>query len=164
VRKKVKSFTLDEEIYNSLMAKFKEHKVEGSLSLFVHNSMKELLEYITGIKEELEIKKSAYNVPLSFVIDEVVKNPLLIGHTQSLEFRDQNSSDGSGYLSKYEIDVEEWNDKYEAQKMKVSVEFYVFLKTNLYDLSPNGKYLVNRETGKKYIPVDRTRLVEIDIV
>ncbi len=162
MRKKVKSFTLDGGIYDSLGAILKEHKVEGSLSLFVHNSIKEFLKYITGIKEELKIRQHTFNVPLSYIIDEIIKNPLLMGRTESQDIENPKSPYGGDYISKYEIDVEEWNDKYEAEKRKVSLEFYAFLKTDLYELSGNKKYLIHKETGKKYIPVDRDRLVEID--
>jgi hypothetical protein len=161
MRKKVKSFTLDEDIYISLATVFKENKVEGSLSLFVHNCLKELLEYINGIKQEVEIRH--FNVPLSYIIDEMVKNPLLLGRTTDQEHEDPKSEYGDHFISKYEIDAEGWNDKYEAEKMKVSLEFYAFLKTNLYELSVNKKYLIHKETGKRYLPVDSQKLVEIAI-
>jgi hypothetical protein len=159
VRKKVKSFTVDEEVYASLAGVLKETNPEGSLSLFVHNCMKEFLDYINGIKEELKFRN--YSVPLTYVIDEIIKNPLLMGRTESEEFEDPKSPYGTHYISKYEIDAEEWNDKYEAEKRKISIELYSFLKTDLYELSANKKYLIHKETGKKYIPVDRNRLVEL---
>jgi hypothetical protein len=143
MKKKIKSFTLDGEIYDSLVAIFKKHKVEGSLSLFVHNSLKELLTYITEIKKELEIRRHDYNVPLSYIIEEIIKNPLLVGRTESEEYEDPKSEDGYHFISKYEIDAEEWNDKYEAEKMRVSLEFYAFLKTGLYEPSANRKYLIH---------------------
>lgn len=162
MRKKIKSFTLNEEIYNSLVTIFREHKVEGSLSLFVHNSMKEFLDYINGIKKEVVFKH--YKVPMSYIVGEIIKNPLLMGRTEDVDIEDPKSPSpyGDDYISKYAIDAEEWNDKYEAEKRKVSIEFYSFLKTDLYELSANKKYLINKETGKKYIPFDRARLVEID--
>jgi hypothetical protein len=68
--KKIKTFTVDEGIYNGLIAKFKENKVEVSVSLYLNNCLKDLLRYLEFIEKEL--RRAGYTVPMNFVIKEEI--------------------------------------------------------------------------------------------
>jgi len=162
--KKVKSFNVDGEVYSELVDMLKKNKVEGSLSLFVDNSLKILLAYLKEVNAFLlmrkKLKDSTYGVPLSYIINEIVNNPSLL-ETRKLEEMIDTLDESHGMNTEYVM--EEWNDQYEAEQKKIPVEFYPFVKDGQYALAQNKKYIINKETGKKYISLGKDRLVPIDI-
>ncbi len=143
--KKIKSFTVDEDIYNSLVTKFKKSKVEVSVSLYLNNCLKDLLKYFEFIEKEL--RKRGYTVPMAFVIKEMVETPHIHipgeGHIEP--------EDASMEL---EINLEGWQNDYEADQKGIPREMYPWLKdgTN-YVLSPDKKYLIREGLGVKFIPI-----------
>jgi hypothetical protein len=105
--KKIKTFTVDEQSYDALMAIFRESKVETSVSHYLDKYVKELLAYFRAIKEGLE--DSTYTVPFSFIIDSVAKMP-------TVKLLDNGLAGGSGSLLSVELD--EWQKQYEEKTRK----------------------------------------------
>jgi hypothetical protein len=75
MRKKAKSFAVDEETYARLSEMFKENYVEVSISYSISRFMKDLLEYLQSIKNELE-GNASFTVPLAFIIENVARDTL----------------------------------------------------------------------------------------
>jgi hypothetical protein len=149
--RKIKTFNVEEDVYNKLLAIFKQYGVNASLSSFVNNCLGELLTHL----QEIEVMKKKYSeskLPMPFVINEMTKSlqnkksvlPMLfaVGHTEK---------DMQEY---YEEDLlTQWENDYEAQKLGISIEMYSHLKEGGYFLAPNKQYLIAEKTGKKYFVV-----------
>ena len=75
MRKKAKSFAVEEETYNQLSEIFKENYVEVSISYCINKYMKDLLEYLQSIKKELQDNDS-FTVPMAFIIENVARDTL----------------------------------------------------------------------------------------
>jgi len=54
------------------------------------------------------------------------------------------------------FELRDWQDDYESQRRRIPVVFVQMLKGGLYELSPDKRYLIEKETGKKYV-AGRTR-------
>lgn len=152
--KAVKSFTVEGDVYNSLVKIFKESGVDVSLSLFVNNCLRELSELLKMIKKEIKERKG-YSVPMSFIIKSIVESNDILG--VSKDWPDE-------LPERFEFMLHDWKDDYEAQQKKIPKEFYRFVQGGLFVLSPNKKYIIEKETGKKFItmgsslvPVDKIR-------
>ena len=104
--KKIKSFTVDEEIYNSLINKLKDRNIETSISSLLNKYLKELLDYIEAIEEELK-KSKEYTVPISFIINS-------LGDLYSFDvFKQQGKSEKRKLLKE---NIEKWQKKYDEDK------------------------------------------------
>jgi len=75
MRKKAKSFAVEEETYTQLSEIFKENYVEVSISYCINKYMKDLLEYLQSIKSSLKDNVS-FTVPLAFIIENVARDTL----------------------------------------------------------------------------------------
>jgi hypothetical protein len=75
MRKKAKSFAVEEEQYNELFNLFRENYVEISISYCINRYIKEFLEYLKSIKKELQ-KGASYTVPMSFIIETIAREPI----------------------------------------------------------------------------------------
>lgn len=75
MRKKAKSFAVEEETYTQLSEIFKENYVEVSISYCINKFMKDLLEYLQSVKAELKNNASC-TVPLAFIIENVARDTL----------------------------------------------------------------------------------------
>ena len=149
--KKIKSFTVEEDVYSSLVRVFKETGSDASVSLFISNCLTELLSFLEKVQKER--KESKFTVPMSFIIDSIVKSKDILGF-----YRDWPEE----LPDKTEFMLMEWQDDYEAKEKKIPVEFYQYIKSGLYVFSPNKKYLIEKKSGKRYMPVGRNRLVPLD--
>ncbi|MDD5009606.1 MAG: hypothetical protein PHU49_13130 [Syntrophorhabdaceae bacterium] len=104
--KKIKSFTVDEEIYNSLINKFKDRNIETSISFLLNKHLKELLDYIEAIEEELK-KSKEHTVPVSFIINS-------LGDLPNFDvFKQQGKSEKRKLLKE---NIEKWQKKYDEEK------------------------------------------------
>lgn len=150
--KKIKSFTVDEDIYNALVAKFKGSKVEVSVSLYLNNCLKDLLRYLEFMEKEL--KSAGYTVPMSFVIKEMVEASHIHIPGEGRQPEDA--------IQELQMNLLEWQDDYEADQKGIPRELYPHVRPGgLFVLSPDKRYVIHRELGKKFIPIDGTlRLIE----
>lgn len=71
MRKKVKSFAIDEEPYENLSSKFKENYVDVTISYCLNKHIKELLQYIEMVQKGIEA--SSHTIPMAFVIESVAR-------------------------------------------------------------------------------------------
>jgi hypothetical protein len=74
MRKKVKSFALEDGPYEQLYEMFKDNYVEIGPSYCINRYIKEFLVYLTSIKKALEGGR-AYTVPMSFIIETAAREP-----------------------------------------------------------------------------------------
>jgi hypothetical protein len=150
--KKIKSFTVDEDAYNSLVKLFKDAGTDVSVSMFVNNCLQQLSELLNKANKKLKGSK-AYTVPLPFIIKSIVESEDILGAGKDWP---------DDLPEKLEFMLGDWQNDYDAQKKKVPVEFYPFIKSGLYLLSPNKKYLIEKKTGNKYVSLGKNKLVPID--
>ena len=68
--KKIKSFTVDEEVYSALVSMFQRYKTGVSVSLFVNEKLKQLLVKLTEFENLLE--HSSLTLTMDYVINKVV--------------------------------------------------------------------------------------------
>jgi hypothetical protein len=72
---------------------------------------------------------------------------------------------GTEYPGIQESELEEeahyWRDEYEADKKKLSRAFVKHLRSGKFLLSQDRKYLINKETGKRYVDFAPNYIVEI---
>jgi hypothetical protein len=150
--KKIKSFTVEEDIYKRLVSMFKKHKAETSVSAYVNNKLKELLWNIEDI--EKGIKEMNYSIPMKFVIDDTVRgceNP----HRWSSE------PDESPGISELEHVLMITLDEYEADQKGIPREYYSWLKNDNYKLSKDKKFIIDKTTGKKFISIGASQIREV---
>ena len=139
-KKHIKTFSVDENIYSELVEIFKKSEPEVSLSYFVDKCLKDLHRYLKHIEEERG-KSDQYTVPMSFIIEEVVKAPII-------SLNDEIPLPG---MSEYVLtEIDEWNAEYEARKMHIPRIFYRMVKSGKFELSPDRKYVTNIKTKVKY--------------
>ena len=146
--KKIKTFTVDEGIYNGLISKFKENKVEVSVSLYLNNCLKDLLRYLEFIEKEL--RRAGYTVPMSFVIKEMVENP-------HIRIPGEGKEPDTAMLEQ-QMDLEEWQNDFEADQKDIPRVLYPWIKKKggPWVLSGDKRYVIDTTTGMKYIPIDGT--------
>ena len=143
--KKIKSFTVDEDIYNSLVNKFKENKVDASVSLYLNNCLKNLLMYLEFIERKLS--RGNYTVPMSFVIKEMVQNPHIFIPGEGHEPEDANFI--------VQMTMEEWQNDYDADQQGIPRDVYKYVREGAgFVLSANKRYVIDPRTGEKFIPIN----------
>jgi hypothetical protein len=74
MRKKAKSFAVEEEQYNELFGLFREYDVEVSISYCINRYIKEFLEYLKQIQKEIQ-KDVSLTVPMAFIIEFMAREP-----------------------------------------------------------------------------------------
>lgn len=148
--RKIKTFNVDEDVYNGLLSMFKKYEINASLSSFVNNCLIEVLSHIQEV-EALKQKHPDYKVPMSFVISEMTKS---LGNKKTMLPLLMISGTKHGYQELYDdLFLTKWEDEYEAQKLGIPVEMYFYIKEGGYLLAPNKQYLIHEKTGKKFIAV-----------
>jgi len=140
--KKIKSFTVDEDIYKRLISMFKKYKAETSISEYLNNKLKGLLWNLEDI--EKGIKEMNYSIPMKFVIDDMVRN-------YENPHRWSSEPDERTGVSALEQILMETHDDYEADKKGIPREFYRWLQSDRFNLSNDKKFLIDKKTGEKYI-------------
>ena len=189
--KKVKSFNVDEAAYNSMVALLKEYDTEASISSILDKCLKELLNYFKTMEAELRdsddrkeiiqfiIDKKAGSVLIPTPDketpgegDPLRGNPLMA--TKALEpqiyegMTVTDLSEDAGQMELPEIEeseldeeVQYWRDEYEANKKNLSRAFVKFLRSGKYILSTDRKFLIEKETGKRFVDLATNYIVEI---
>lgn len=151
-KKKIKTFSVDEGTYNSLVSMFKENGAEVSLSYFVDKCLKDLLKYLQTLEAQKKGSEK-YTVPMSFIIDTTVRTPI-ISMLDEIPFPGMTMMDLAG-------EIDEWQDEYESRKMNVRKEFYRMVKTGKFVLSPDRRYVTNIKTNIKYTLDDHGEIIEL---
>jgi hypothetical protein len=151
--KKIKSFTVDEDVYNRLVSIFKENRAETSISLYLNNNLKSLLELLEDL--EKGIKEMNYSIPMSYIIDEIVKNSEYSGRLSSEPYEEKL------LVSDLEMALNDWQKSYDADQKGIPYEYYDMIQTGKYVLSKDKKFIIEKETGKKYISQDNNRFMEV---
>lgn len=137
--KKIKAFSVEEKTYEELIKMFKESNTEVSLSYYVDKCLKDLHGYLVSMEKDK--KKRKCTVPLSFIIEEVVKSPVI-------SIGDEFSA--PGMFTDTFSEIGEWQMEYEARKMKLPRLFYRLIKSGKYKLTPDRKHIINLETKLRY--------------
>jgi len=143
--KKIKTFNVEEDIYDDLFKTFKKYKVNASLSSFVNSCLIELLTHLQEI-EQASKNNPAYKIPMSFIITDLMKG--LKNKKSVLPIITEVGTDPQEVYE--EILLTKWEDEYEARQRGISAEMYSHLKEGGYFLAPNKQYLIAEKTGKKY--------------
>lgn len=104
--KKIKSFTVDEEVYNGLMTMFRKEKAQASISSYIEAYLRELSAYFEAIRLEME-KSSKNTVPMSFILDSFSKEIKL----QTLSLRETQTDKKTDA----ESEVGAWQARYDDQ-------------------------------------------------
>jgi hypothetical protein len=142
--KKIKSFTVDDETYRQLVSKFKNYNPETSISLFLNNRLKELLDYIEDI--EKGNKENSFSVPMSFVINEAVK-----GSVCPRQLSDEPDPEGDP-IPELINELMFLDECYKADTQGIPRELYRWFKSGRFVLSRDKKCLIEKDTGRKFIP------------
>jgi len=116
--KKVKSFNTEEEAYNSLFSMFKQYKSGESISSFLENCIKDLLEYLKEMEAGLKGDKNSKSI-MKIVIDKTVKGAIINKPSWQYHENDEryglNTLDGEPKimhaLTANSLEDLEWNKK-----------------------------------------------------
>jgi hypothetical protein len=141
-KKKIKTFSVDEDIYNLLVTMLKDSGAEVSLSSFVDKSLKDLLSMLQAF-EKVKAEKEGYTVPMSYVINEVVRSPFI----RVMEVEEVPGS--PSYLAG-EMELEELQIEYEAENKKIPIRFWRYLRTGRFEMGPDKETIINKSTGIRY--------------
>lgn len=142
-KKKIKTFTVDEETYDSLVSMFKEYEAEVSVSYYVNACLKDLLSYLKTLDDLRKQEKEKYPVPMSYVIDTIARQPKM----SVFEYDDMDMPYVGGTDELDEIQV-----RYEAERKRIPLRFWRFLRRGAFKMSADNKHVVNKKTGFAYTP------------
>jgi hypothetical protein len=118
--KKVKSFTADADVYDTLIRIFRDQGAYSSVSFFINKCLTELLEYLQNIHKEIG-GSSDKTVPMKFVIDSMLGVPFI-------KMPDQSA---------LKEEVEEWQRKYDESRSK---DITIDVDPEVYkEIEPFGK-------------------------
>lgn len=150
-KKKIKTFTTDEEIYDAVVKMFKESEAEVSVSYYLDKCLKELHRYLERMKTEKE-KSGEYTVPMKFIIERMVRSPIV-----SID----DTLPSPGMFIAEETDIWGWQQEYEAHTRNIPSQFYGFVKSGKFKLSNDKSYVINIKTGRKYAFDERGDIIEL---
>jgi hypothetical protein len=186
--KTIKSFNVEKETYDALVKVFKNHKTSTSLSYFVDQCLVKLLD---NLSEAAEVLKKTEYFPdiMKFVIEKYCNEviittpglrPIPYGvNCLNLGPDPESSVLGGIIVKEEEVETNEndewlpqgegpedmeglyWIEEYEAQKQNLPRVFARLLKTGKYELSRDRKLLIEKKTGKKFINLGETHVVEV---
>jgi len=142
--KKIKTFTVDEEVYNALVSMFKEYGAEVSISHYLDGCLKDLLKYLKTLDDLRRREPEKYTAPMSYIIDMIAREPKM----SILDFDDKP---GRPYVPGTD-ELDEIQVRYEAERKKIPLRFWRFLRTGAYNMSADEKHVVNKRTGHAYEP------------
>jgi hypothetical protein len=151
--KKIKSFTVDGDAYDSLVRIFKESRADVSVSLFVNNCIKELSVILADIGEQLA-SPSNFSVPMSFVIKSMVESNDILGidRTTPKEYKDSASA----------IMLLGLQEEYEMRQGWIPAQFVPLIKSGEYFLCRDRRYVIEKETGIRYMSGGKGSLIAVD--
>ena len=143
--KKVKGFNVDEDTYNSLLEIFKKYNVKVSLSAYVNDRLRGLLNGLQDVEKGLK-SYERFTVPMSFIINS------MLAIDKDMEYEDMEGITKEDFREDIVLtELEEWQYDYDSQTRKIPVPFLKFLRSPNFELSSDKKYLIEKETGKRYV-------------
>lgn len=151
--KKIKSFTVDEDIYNRLVSMFKKYGAETSISMYLNNEVKWILERLEDL--EKGIKEMNCSIPMSYIIDKTVRNSDRSGKLAREPYQEEVP------VSELELALEDWQKSYDADQKGIPYEYYDWVQMGNYVLSKDKKFLIEKATGKRYISQGGSALLEV---
>jgi len=151
-KKNIKTFSVDADIYNELIAMFKRYEVDVSLSNYVDSCLKGLRKDLKNMEDIIVNNKDQYTVPMSYVIEDTIRS-------KSLNVQDNSDLEG-GII--FDI-ADSWQEEYEARRKNVPVNIYRFIKCG-YELSKDKKSLTRKDTGEKLIIVNGKVICQEDLL
>lgn len=170
MRKKAKSFAVEEETYTQLSEIFKENYVEVSISYCINRYMKDLLEYLQSIKKELQ-NTDAFTVPLAFIIENVARDTLF----KKFDSRQPAIEEIAKYQEIYNVYTKKHPEKandYDTENINAELQFSKVVQWVLkviWEEKKIGRELTNDEVqelalkigGKGFLKGIRTKLKPI---
>ncbi len=121
MRKKVKSFALEEGPYEKLHGMFKENYVEIGLSYCINKYLKEFLEYLLPIKAELD-KESIYTVPMAYIIETVAREPVFKVFDSETSIKEELDNLQNRYNTHIKKHPEK-TQEYDTEKLNAELRF-----------------------------------------
>lgn len=185
--KKVKSFNVDEATYSSLIALLKEYETEASISSFLDKYLRELLAYFKAMESELTDDEERKDI-MRFIIEAKAASscvhvpdketpgegepglnriwmrtvePQILSAIAMEGGREREVKAPDIDASELDEEIAYWRDEYEASKKKLSRAFVKHLRSGRFVLSTDRRYLIEKETGKKYIDFAPNYIIEI---
>ena len=183
--KKIKSFNVDEDAYNLFAAMLKEYDSELSISYFVDKYLRELSTYFRTMENELKEVNQGKDV-MAFIIEQMARTTLINtpakdvpGQSEGrdcyntkqigpavLPFIRQEEHGEEGKpprisISELDEEIAYWQDECEGKKRNLSRAFVRHLRTGRFFLSADKKYLIEKESGKKYVDFVPNYIVEV---
>lgn len=159
--KKVKSFALEEEIYEDVSSLFKENYVDVNISYCVNKYLKELQSYLRAIQKELKAY-SAFDVPMSYIIEEVAREPIFpMLSTSTVPGMTESPLHSSvmEFQKKYDTNIKKYPEKvtqYDVNAIDENVPSSHVIKYIV-------KAVIDELTTKGPMPVDRAREIAREI-
>lgn len=169
--KKIKSFTVDEDIYNGLVSMFKRYDTGVSVSLYINNRLRGLFEGLTQLERALKAYEN-FTVPMGYIINQIVNGlpkraDIEIPEKWDKEIRStkEKEEEQSGDPEEYTVmELEEYQTRYDAEKAGVPYELFKYTVHGTFELSKDKRYLIHKRTGEQFFPVGDSlmQLVEPD--
>jgi len=126
MRKKAKSFAVEEQTYTQLSEIFKENYVEVSISYCINKFMKDLLEYLESIKGGLK-ENVLFTVPLAFIIENVARDTLF----KKFDTKQSIEEEIEQYQQIYNVYTKKHPDKvqdYDIENINAELQYTKFAK------------------------------------
>jgi hypothetical protein len=151
-KKTIKTFSVDVDVYDALVAMFRESGAEVSVSYYVAKCLKELLRYLETMKGQKETSDE-FTVPLSFIIERAVRSPI-VSTADEIPYPGMSMAD-------LESEISGWQWEYDAHTRKIPGQFWGFIKSGKFKLSPDKRFVTNIESGRKYTLDEHRDIIEI---
>ena len=139
-KKKIKTFTVDEEVYDAVLAMFKESETEVSVSYFLDKCLKDLLRYLEIMKAQKETS-AEYTVPMAFIIERTVKSAII---------STADEYPVPGMFADTESEISGWQNEYEAHTRNMPSQFWGLVKSGKFKLSDDRQSVTNIKSGRRY--------------
>jgi hypothetical protein len=151
-KKNIKTFSVDVEAYDALVAMFRESGAEVSVSYYVDKCLKELARYLETMKGQ-KAASEEWTVPLGFIIDRVVRSPIM-------SMADSQPLPGL-FPADMETEISGWQLEYEAHTKNMPSQFWGLVKSGKFTISADKKVVTNVKSGRKYKLDESGDLVEV---
>ncbi len=157
--KKIKSFTVDEEVYNSLVSMFQRYKTGVSVSLYINKMLQRLLNDLKELEDALN--KSSLTVTMDYIINKIVTgiNEKKLEYPQTWNDRIKEKEEAETRLGEMISvtspldELGEWQTQYDAEKKGIPYELYKYTTDGTMELSGDKRYLILKMTGERFFPI-----------
>lgn len=124
MKRRAKSFAVEEEYYNELSEIFKSNFVDISISNCINRYIKEFLEYLKTIIREIE-KDQSITIPIAFIVETVGREPIFKIFDSELSIQEEVKELQKKYNTHIkknpekikEYDIENLNDELQFTKL-----------------------------------------------